>query len=156
MTFANTFLSELYWMILQMTWTFAKPETGLKLMGEDKVYDFNPTLHYMYKPLSQGIETEYSKDQKIQRILTMFGYVANIPHPDTIKLINFMCSKVFLLMGDEFSQFADALLDMNKPMQTQGQGGQQALPAPGGGASNQYGAPQSVIEQGARSYGNAS
>ena len=41
LTFENTFLTELYWMILNMTWTFAHPDTGEKLMG-DKVVDFHP------------------------------------------------------------------------------------------------------------------
>ena len=69
LTFENTFLIELYWMILNMTWTFAHPSTGEKLMG-DKVVDFHPEKEYYYKPLSQSIEPEHSKVNKIQDVDT--------------------------------------------------------------------------------------
>ena len=64
----NTFDIELYNFILQMTYQFAKPTTGLKLMGE-KVYDFDITRGYWFKPLSQSIETEYSKGAKLQKLI---------------------------------------------------------------------------------------
>ena len=51
LTFEFTFLTELYWMIQQMTGAFAFPETGVKLMG-DKVFNFDPAKDYFYKPVS--------------------------------------------------------------------------------------------------------
>ena len=93
MTFEFTFLIELYWMIQQMTWTFASPQTGIKLMGK-KVYDFDPTLNYTYKPLSQSIETEYAKDAKVQKWMALLQIIAQIQHPDAVVLFNAIYLKI--------------------------------------------------------------
>ena len=104
-TFENTALHELFWMITQMTWQFAKPETGEKLMGDFIEY-FNPSLDYFYRPLSQSIETEQSKAMKIRQYNQMLGYLGNMvqfaPEP-TIKKIDYITTKIFELMGDEYS-----------------------------------------------------
>lgn len=147
-TFEYTALTELYWMIQQMTWAFAKPETGFKLMG-DKVFDFDPMLAYTYKPLSQSIETESSKQAKIQNLNTILGYVANIEHPDKINLINRIVGKIFTLMGDEYSDFADALMNPAKPAGPPTD--QPPGPQSPGQTSNQYGVQQQSMEQLVRS-----
>jgi hypothetical protein len=146
MTFEYTLLCELYWQIQQMTWAFAKPETGIKLMGE-KVYDFDPMLDYTYKPLSASIETAHAKEAKIKNWTTILGYVMNSQHPDTPNLVNMIISKIAVLMGEEFEQFAGGLLDPQKPMQPPEETNQQ-----GGGVpeQNQYGIPQGATEQSAR------
>jgi hypothetical protein len=146
MTFEYTLLCELYWQIQQMTWAFAKPETGVKLMGE-KVYDFDPLLNYTYKPLSQSIETEFAKQEKIKNWTTILGYVMNSQHPSTPQLVNLIISKIAKLMGDEYKDFAGSLLDESQPMQPVEEQNAEAGGVP---ASNQYGLPQSNIEQVAR------
>ena len=147
MTFEYTFLTELYWMIQQMTWTFAKPETGMMLMG-DKVYDFNPTLDYTYKPVSASIESEYSKVTKIKLWTQILSYMINVQHPDTIKAFNYVLTRVSKLMGDEYADFADMLFNENVPMETGNQ------PATGGASEqatqNQYGNPQPPTEEAVR------
>lgn len=145
LTFEFTCLTELYWMIQQMTWQFAYPETGIKLMG-DKVYDFNPTLDYYFKPLSQSIETAESKQVKIKNMTTMLGYVVQLNAP---QLVNLILAQIFLLSGDEYASFAQALLNPAEPMQPV-----ESQQAPegqaGGGTSNQYQIPQGQTEQEAR------
>ena len=123
MTFEFTFLTELYWMIQQMTWAFASPQTGFKLMGK-KVFDFDPSLNYTYKPLSQSIETEYSKDSKIQKLMTIMQTVAQIQHPDAVVLFNNLFLKISTLMGDEETNIVNFLLGEDVPIQG-GNGGQQ-------------------------------
>ena len=143
LTFEYTALTELYWMIQQMTFVFAKPETGFKLMG-DMVYDFNPTLNYTYKPLSQSIETEYSKGTKIRNLLQMLGYIVNVQHPNAVNMINAIFTKVFELMGDEYVNIVGSLLNPQIPT---GEGGEQAgQTGMQGGASNEQGIPQSGME----------
>lgn len=149
LTFENTFLTELYWMIQSMTFAFAKPETAFKLMG-DKVYNFNPERNYYYKPLSQSIEPEYSKLAKRKEWTTLFGYAAQIPHPDTVKMLNYIFGEIVSLMGDEYVNFASKFLDETTPIENQGGGvgampGDSAMPA-----SNQNLLPMSGMEQGAR------
>ncbi len=147
-TFENTFLIELYWMIQQMTRQFASPETGQKLMG-DKVYDFDPSKAYFYKPLSQSIETEYSKANKIKLLLQMLQQVVAVQHPDTVKMFNFLYARVMTYLGDEFESYSDAMLNPSVPIQASAQGSPPSVggPAP---ASNQSGVMQSGPEMMAR------
>ena len=151
MTFEYTFLTELYWMIQQMTWRFAFPQTGEQLMGR-KVSAFNPTRHYTYKPLSQSIETEQSKGQKINRWNQLMSYVVQIQHPDTVKAFNYIFGKTAELMGDEYANFSNAFLNPEIPIQPKGGSPE----GPGGieGASNQYQIPMSTGEGAAREGAN--
>src|SRR3989304_2876896 len=146
LTFENTFLSELYNMILQMTWSFAAPETGKKLMGE-KVFNFDPSKDYFYKPVSQSIESEFSKSNKVKMWTQVLSYVAQIQHPDIVNIINYIMSQIFLYMGDEFVNFSNKLLNPQKPITPQGgnpEGADQIAP------SNQNGLPQQGMEAQAR------
>jgi hypothetical protein len=126
LTFEYTFLTELYWMILQMTYAFAKPETGHQLMG-DKVFDFDPTLDYFYKPVSQAIETDMSKNAKIQRWTNILGQIVNIGHPDAVKMVNFIFLEIVKLMGHEHEAGLATMLAPGQPLnakyQEQGPGG---------------------------------
>ena len=149
MTFENTALTDLYWMIMQMTWQFAKPETGVKLMGE-KVYDFDPQKDFYYKPVSASIESEQTKQMKVQRWTQVLGYVAQLGHPDAAKLTNYILSQIFKYMGDEYANFGDKLLNPDVPIDQGGGGGAEQVGAGGTATSNQYGMPQSATEQGAR------
>lgn len=147
MTFEYTALVDLYWMIQQMTYAFAKPETGKKLMGE-KLYDFDPSKNYYYKPVSASIESDQSKDIKIQRITQAIGFTGNLQHPDVVKILNRLYANMFKLMGDEFEDISDILLDEEKPM---GEGGQAVQPTAGGiPATNETGIAQSSLEQSVR------
>jgi len=144
LTFENTFLTDLYWMILQMTYQFAKRETGEKLMG-DKIYAFDPTKEYFYKPVSQTIETEYSKQTKINQLIQLIGYIAQVQNSNTAQAVNYMLAKIMSYMGDEFENFAQHLLTPGEPT-----GGVQAVPGNTPAPSNQYGVPQSSMEMMAR------
>lgn len=143
----NTLLVELYWMITQMTWQFAMSETASKLLG-DKVYDFNPELDYTYKPVSEAIETATSKNAKIQQWTQVLQYMMNSQNPKAPVMINYILGKIAALMGEEYVNFADKLLDQNVPPPQTGQGSQPA--AQGMPASNQSGMPQSQGEMQSR------
>ena len=151
LTFENTFLTDLYWMIQQMTAVFAMPETGAKLMG-DKLYDFDPSKDYFYKPVSQTIEPEYSKAAKRKEWSTLIGYIAQIEHPDRVKLLNYAMIQFIKLMGDEYQDFGDKLLDESQPIQSDSAGmleGQTGMVP-----SNQNMIPQSGMETDARGMAN--
>ena len=150
LTFENTFLQELYWMILQMTNQFAEPETGYKLMGE-KVYNFDASAEYFYKPVSQAIETEQSKMVKRREWREIMNSLLQIQNPNP-SLFNYVLTKIFEYMGDEQANFAAYLFDPNKALQTKG-GSQPA--AQGEVMSNQNNVPQSMGEQNARESMNA-
>lgn len=147
MTFENTFLVDLYWMIQHMTYVFAQPETGFKLMG-DKVYNFNPTKDYYYKPVSQSIESEHSKATKVKYWTQVLGYVSQVQHPDTVKIVNYILGRIFTYMGDEFVNFQENLLNPQKPIES-GAGQAESLTSP---TSNQTGIPMSGTEMSARGF----
>ena len=120
LTAENTFLNELYWMITQLTWQFATEETAFKLMG-DKVYDFDPSADYTYKPLSQSIMPEYSKANQIRELNQMMAVLAPVVqiNPKGASLINFIISRIFELYGDEYAKYAKFLLDEKAAVGTQ-------------------------------------
>jgi hypothetical protein len=151
MTFEYTALVELYWMIQQMTYRFAHKQTGFELMG-DKLYDFNPSLDYYYKPLSQAIESEQSKVAKLRIWQQILMIVTKINHPDTVKMINYVFNKMCEYLGDEQVNFAQAFLNPQIAAQPMSAAGGATNPEEGAvmPASNEYGIAQSFGEQGAR------
>lgn len=142
LTFENTFLTELYWMMLQMTWDFASPETGLELAG-DKIYNFDPTKDYFYKPVSASVEPEYAKESKIKNYSTILGYLVNLQHPDMVNLVNYVLGKMFEYMGDEYVNFGNKLLNPQTPIMSTGANAPAGQMMP---MSNQAGVPQSPME----------
>jgi hypothetical protein len=147
LTYENTAMAELYWMILQMTDRFAQPATGEKLMG-DKLQDFDASKDYYYKPVSASIESDQSKAAKSQTLTSLIGYVSNLQHPNAVKLVNLMVARVFDLMGDEYANYGNHLLDEDVPI---GQGQPVQGQGPAMPVSNQTGLPQTMLEQSVRS-----
>ena len=164
LTFEHTFDAQLYWMIQQMTWRFAKPETGFKLMGQ-KVLHFDPTKDYWFKPLSQAIEGEQSKQAKIRNLLqfvqALSPYAQLYANDPQFKVfLNYLFERSAAYMGDEVVNVSRKLLNpkivpqLNSPEgQGNGQQGggpampQQAFQVP---TSNQNGMPQGDAEMMAR------
>lgn len=153
MTFEYTGLWELYWMILQMTYQFASPETGKKLMG-DKVMDFDPAHEFFYKPVSAAIETEYSRGFKMRTWKELLQIYVQLQHPDAIKMVNAITRRIAELMGDEQSNLLEMQMNQSIPITPQNQGTPPGQ-AGGGGASNQNGIAQSRREVMVREAGNA-
>jgi hypothetical protein len=146
LTVENTMLCEQYWMILQFTWQFMDKKTAVSMMGEE-VYSFDPESEYAYIPLSQNIEMEYNKYRKLQMVDQLVGRVANSMNPKTPMLLNKLLTKAFELLGEEYADFKDALLDENAPVMPQGN----APANMGMPATNQTGMPMSPMEMGTRS-----
>ena len=143
LTFENTYSCDLYWMIQQMTYAFAKPETGMKLMGE-AIYNFNPDYDFWFKPVSQAVESEQSKGAKIQRWNQLLQTLMGVQHPDLAKMINFIVTEIALLSGKEYANFANKLLNEKVPAMPSGANPEDM--ATGEGASNEQGIPQGQDE----------
>lgn len=111
LTYEYTFLIDLYWMILQMSFRFMHPYTALKLLGEEGVELFDPSCDYSYQPCSSNIEQEQNKKYKLGVIDQMVGRLANLPNPKTPMLINKLVAMAFELLGKDYQDFRDALLD---------------------------------------------
>lgn len=152
LTVEYTYLVEFYWLILQMTSQFMEEETAIKVFG-DKIKDFDPESDYTYSPVTSSIELEQNKFRKLQIIDQFIGRVANIPNPNTPKLLNYLMSKAFELFGDEFPEYKSFLLDPSVPPPDTGVPGQSVNNVPNMAQepmSNQNSTPMSGMEIEAR------
>ncbi len=134
LTYEYTFLTEFYWIILQMTYQFARKETLIKMVGEDAEF-FDPDADYTYSPVSSNIETEYNKRTKLQMIDQFVGRLVNVPNPGIWKMLNYLMSMAFELYDKEFPEYKKYLLPENvPPPEARGGGGGEM-----GGAENTAG-----------------
>jgi hypothetical protein len=133
-----------------------QPETGKKMLGE-KVVAFDASADYTYQPVASNIETEYNKNSTLRVIDQFLGRVANIPNPNTPKLLNYLLGRAFDLFGDRFPDYKKYLLDETAPQPVPEQPGNTngapppqmtAMSAPP--VSNQNGAPMGDMEQAMR------
>jgi hypothetical protein len=143
LTFEYTFLTELYWQIIQMSFRFMHPDTALEILGEEGVSLFDPNGDYTYKPITSSIELEHAKGRKMQQIDQVLGRIVNFPNPKTPVLINLLMIKFFEALGSEYQDIKSALLDEGPEAQKAAMGmqGQDAaqIGAPTGMTSNQNG-----------------
>lgn len=150
LTFEYTFLCDLYWMMLQMSYRFMHPHTALKLLGQAGVAIFDPNCDYTYQPVTSNIEQEHSKVKKLGIIDQMLGRLVNIPNPKTPMLLNKLMVMAFELLGADYQDFETALLDEGAVGQQAAMGKQgQEQPAgmPMNMTSNQQGLPVSSQEE---------
>lgn len=149
-TFEYTFLCELYRMILNMTWQFASYKTGQKLLG-NAIRDFDAAAEYLFKPVSQSIETQYSKDVKIKNWMAMAQVYAQVPNKGTAALLNYIAQQIAKLQGEEYADIGSHLLDPEDPnTATMGRAPGESGNATAGAAANQSGTPIMGPEAGAR------
>lgn len=141
LTFEHTFLTDLYQMVQWMTYQFAEPETGFKLMGE-RLYEFDPSANFFYKPVSQSIETEESKQSKLGIYERLMGYYLQAGQ---VEAANYIATKIHALLGDDVVNYGKNALNPEIQGGVQGVGGQGGQPT-----SNQAGLPQSALEQSVR------
>lgn len=149
LTFENTFLLDLYTIILNMTYQYATPQTMKRMMGEDAQF-FDPNQDYSFLPVSSNIEMEASKDRKMQRYDQMLGRLAPFANnPKIFQIVNFILAQMLELQGNEMAKFRKMLLDERPPVaEGEGavQGGTQVPDMTGEDMSNQMGMPMSPQE----------
>jgi len=142
MCFEHTMLTDFYWMMLQMAHQYMREETAREILG-DLIRNFDPDADYTYKPVTSAIEQEQSKQMKIRNYMQVLQTVANIKHPDTIKIVNYILGEILKLMGQEYSIIQTQLMNPNQPMQY----GNQASAPEEPPTSNQYGLNMNLIDQ---------
>lgn len=143
--FEFTFLTELYWMIGQMTAQYALPETVRKLIGS-KFKDFDPDADFYLKPVSASLEPEHSKSNKINNLNMLGQQMINSGHPDGPKVFNTIINAIAELMGDDMKTRLGTF-DEGTPFQSTGENAEN----PGGAtATNQSGVEQTGAEQAIR------
>ena len=149
LTIENTLLSEQYWMIIQMTYQFAEPETAQRLMG-DMAQFFSPDEDYTYTPVSSNVEQAENKFRKLQIIDQFFGRASGIKNENTPRLLNYLLGLAFELFDKEFPDYKKHLLNEQSTQHLDG-GQPNQIPDMGQQpTSNQTGNPMSMGEMGAR------
>lgn len=149
LTFEYTFLTEFYWMMLQMGYQFMRPETATAIMGDDAQY-FNPEADYHFQPVSSNIEVEYNKNQKVKNLDQMMGRLSGIvpSMPGLIFPILKMLEMQFELLGQEqqtILPYLRKVLEMG--MKEEGKAGEQPADQGPTPTSNQYGIPMQGMEE---------
>ena len=145
--------TEFYQMLLTLCNDFMLPQTLEKLVGEE-AYLYNPGLTTRFRPVSQSLETEESKNFKMKMIDQIMGRVVNFPNPKTPMVLNYLMGMWLEAAGKNFKHFKkfmfseDAELNLLYQLVTGGSMPMQQSPEMGGGGpSNQQGIPQSTPEQ---------
>jgi hypothetical protein len=113
----HTQLRNDYQIILRMAGKFMEPETPMSLIGEEAQFLDLSNPHLGFTPITQSLEPESSKQQNIQSLVQMIPMIMGIPNPNTITLVNHMVSEIFKLMGHEYEQYGDMLLNPAVPPQ---------------------------------------
>ena len=168
--------TEFYDMLLSLCNDFMLPETLEKLIGQD-AFAYNPERRDRFKPVSQALETEESKREKIKGWDQLAGIVQSVPNPKTPMVLNYIIGQRIELMGGSFKHFKKFMFEEDPKtnmlyqiatggkMQMPGMPGAAGAPgqpgqgrpqqakrvSPGGGPQNQTGLPQSPREQKVRS-----
>ena len=147
--------TQFYRMILNLVNDFMLPETLIKLIGDD-AYFYRPEREDKFKPVSQALESEESKQFKITSLQSLLGIVASVPNPKTPMAMNMIIGQILdtFRSGDfkalkKFLFSDDIEANMIYQIATGGGAGGQNQPTdqPGGGPQNQTGLPQSNREQ---------
>lgn len=148
LTWEYTFLSDLYWMMTQMTYQFAFESTALKLFGDrETLLAFRPDYEFFYKPVTGAIETEYSKGVKIKENISLIQSLVSLVgiNEGAPQAINMLMSDIFELRGAEKKKYADFLLNPQSLMK-EGNAGINTPSPQGPAVSNQNQIPMSGIE----------
>ena len=149
--------TEFYDMLLTLCNDFMLPQTLETLVGE-QAYLYNPQKMARFRPVSQALETEESKNYKMKMVPQLMGMVAQFPNPKTPMVMNYLIGMYLEASGKNWKHFEkfmfseDPEINLLYQLVTGGQAPaqQQQGQAPGGGASNQTGIQQSTAEQGVR------
>ena len=148
--------TEFYDMLLTLCNDFMLPKTLEGLIGES-AYDYNPQNNPRFRPVSQALESEESKNYKMKMIPQLMGMVAQVPNPKTPMVLNYLIGMFLEALGKNWKHFKKFSFsedpEINLMYQLVTGGGmpqQQPQDMGGGGPSNQNGIQQGVPEQQAR------
>jgi hypothetical protein len=150
--------TEFYDMLLTLCNDFMLPTTLEKMVGPELAYNYNPNKLNLFRPVSQALETEESKNYKIRVIDQLLGRVVNFPNPKTPMVVNYLMGMAVEALGKNWKHFQkfmfseDPEINLLYQIATGGNtpGLQQIADMAGGGASNEQGVPQGQAEQNTR------
>lgn len=151
--------TEFYNMLLSLCNDFMLEKTLYDLLGKLAPF-YNPERKDSFKPVTQALESEQSKNMKIKMWQSLLQIAGSIPNPKTAMVLNFIFGQILELTGGDFKVFKRFMFEEDPQAimawnQIMGLGsGRQMAPPPGPGQmappQNQRGMPQQPQEQMAR------
>lgn len=148
--------AEFYDMILILCNDFMLPETLEKMLGED-AYSYNPKRKDKFKPVSQALQSEDSKQFKIKSLQTVASMVQGVPNPKTPQVLNYLIGEILETMGGSFKAFKKYMFEEDPTkvalyqIATGSKGGGSAPNvSPMAPTANQSGIPQGATQQAVR------
>jgi hypothetical protein len=147
--------TEFYDMLLTLCNDFMLPETLEELIGKEDAAAYNPKRKDKFRPVSQALETEESKQFKIKSWQGILQMVGGMQNPKTPMVVNYIIGQVLELMGGGFKTFKKYMFEEDPTTMVlyqlatggKGQGSAPAGPPPGMPPQNQQGNPQRPPEQ---------
>lgn len=140
---------------------FMLPETLENIIGKDLAKYYNPERKDRFRPVSQALETEESKQYNIKSLQSVIGMVAPMQNPKTPMMINMLVGEILEAMGKKYKLYKKFMLEEDPQaiaiyqILTGGKG--TGSPPAGSGLpplQNQAGLPQSQTEQQTRMMAN--
>lgn len=155
--------TEFYDMLLTLCNDFMLPETLEELIGKEMAMAYNPKRKDKFKPVSQALETEESKQYKLKTFQGILGMVSSMPNPKTPFVVNYIIGQMLETLGGTFKHFKKYMFSEDEEANllyqlatgSKGQGSPPVGPGPMAPSQNQMGMPQRQPEQMARGAMNA-
>ena len=153
---------DFYRMLLTLCNDFMLPETLETLIGPELAMAYNPKRKDKFKPVSQALQTEESKQFNVKALQSVLGMIAPIQNPKTPMMVNMLVGEILEAMGKKFKLYKKFMLDDSPESVAMYQaitGAKMSVQQspqmnPMNPAQNQNGLPQQQIEQQTRGAAN--
>jgi hypothetical protein len=87
------------------------PKTLEELVGKELAMAYNPKRKDKFKPVSQALETEESKQFNVKALQSVLGMIAPINNPKTPQMVNMLVGEILETMGKKFKLYKKFMLD---------------------------------------------
>jgi hypothetical protein len=147
--------TEFYDMMLTLCNDFMLPDTLEEIVGKELADAYNPKRRDRFRPASQALQSEESKQFNIKTLQGLFQMTAPIQNPKTPMVLNMIWAKMVETMGTPYTQMKKVMFEEDPytmllyQIVTGGKGGQGTPPSsnPMAPTQNQLGMPQQPAEQ---------
>jgi len=142
-------------MLLTLCNDFMLPETLDDLIGKEIAAAYNPKRKDKFRPTSQALENDESKQFNIKTLQGLWGMTAPIQNPNTPKVLNMIWAGIVDLMGTQhaalksvmFEEDIESNLLYTLATGSKGTGTPQVAPQAAPPVQNQNNIPQGQAEQ---------
>ena len=103
--------SDFYRMILTLCNDFMLPATLEAIIGEEMAVAYNPKRKDKFRPVSQALENDESKQFNIKTLQGLYQMTTSVQNPNTPKVLNMIWSQMVETMGTPYTQMKKVLFE---------------------------------------------